>query len=128
MECPVCYNKEISLIYETTNVPVHSCLLKKTREDSLKIPHGDIKLGICKNCGFIYNMAFKTDLIDYTSIYEDQQCFSPTFNKFATNLAKKLIKKHDIHNKKILEIAYCRPLKIAYLVFHLHTPLRLFGR
>ena len=70
----------------------------------MSFPRGDISLGFCEDCGFISNVAFEPSVRDYSPIYEDQQCFSSTFNVFAQNLAKRLVEKYDLHSKKILEI------------------------
>lgn len=102
--CPGCGNKGLSLFYEVRNVPVHSCLMMPTRQAALEFPCGDIVLGFCERCGFITNVAFDTTMQDYSPIYEDQQSFSPTFNAFALNLANRLVEKHDLHDKDIVEI------------------------
>jgi len=65
---------------------------------------GNIILGFCEDCGFIFNGAFDPSVRNYSSIYEDQQCFSSTFNLFAQNLARRLVEKYDLRNKEILEI------------------------
>jgi SAM-dependent methyltransferase len=76
----------------------------QTQRQALEFPRGTIVLGFCSECGFISNVAFNSSLLDYSSVYEDQQCFSPTFNVFAQNLAKRLIKKYNLYDKNILEI------------------------
>jgi len=75
-----------------------------TQQEALKFPRGDIILGFCEKCGFISNVAFNPLSVNYSSVYEDQQCFSSTFNAFAQKLARRLIEKHNLRNKKILEI------------------------
>ncbi len=102
--CPSCGTQDISIFYEARNVPVNSCLLLSTQEQALKFPSGDVVLGFCESCGFISNVAFDPLKVDYSSVYEDQQCFSSTFNVFAKNLATRLIEKYNLHNKRILEI------------------------
>lgn len=102
--CPCCGSKSLFIFYEVRNVPIHSCLLLSTLQDALKFPMGDIILSFCEDCGFIFNVAFDPSVRDYSSIYEDQQCFSSTFNLFAQNLANRLVEKYDLHNKEILEI------------------------
>jgi SAM-dependent methyltransferase len=102
--CPSCGSKRLIPFYEVKNVPIHSCLLPSTLRDALSFPRGDIILSFCEDCGFISNVAFNPSLRDYSPIYEDQQCFSSTFNVFAKNLASRLIEKYDIRNKEILEI------------------------
>ena len=102
--CPSCKRKEMSIFYSVKNVPVHSCVLLSNEKDALNFPVGDVKLGFCKKCGFISNVIFNPSLIDYSSNYEDQQSFSPTFNAFANDLANHLVNKYDLHDKDILEI------------------------
>ena len=103
-QCPNCGNHGLSIFYEVRNVPVHSCLMMSSREEALNFPCGDVVLGFCNNCGFIANVEFDSHWSAYAPNYEDQQSFSPTFNKFALNLAHKLIEKYDLHEKNIVEI------------------------
>jgi SAM-dependent methyltransferase len=102
--CPCCGAQDLSIFYNVKDVPVNSCLLLPTEQQALNFPRGDIALGFCEECGFISNTAFDLANVNYFSVYEDQQCFSPTFNAFAQNLAKHLIKKYNLRNKQIFEI------------------------
>jgi len=102
--CPSCGSKGLLLIYEVRNVPVHSCLMMSTQQEALRFPRGNIVLAFCGKCGFVSNVAFDPSLLDYSIAYEDQQCFSSTFNAFAYNLANHLIEKYNLYDKKILEI------------------------
>jgi SAM-dependent methyltransferase len=102
--CPSCGSNEVSAFYEMQNVPVNSCILLSTKQEALDFPRGDIVLGFCKSCGFISNVAFDPSKVTYSSSYEDQQSFSPTFNTFAQGLAERLVDKYQLHNKIILEI------------------------
>ena len=102
--CPNCGNHGLSIFYEVRNVPVHSCLMMNEREAARNFPTGDVVLGFCDRCGFITNTEFDAKWSAYAPNYEDQQSFSPTFNKFALNLANNLIEKYDLHNKDIVEI------------------------
>jgi len=102
--CPNCGHQELSTFYEVQNVPVHSCLMLPTQQEALDFPCGDIVLGFCHHCGFITNTAYDAKVAAYAPNYEDQQSFSPTFNKFALNLAHRLIEKYDLHDKDIVEI------------------------
>jgi SAM-dependent methyltransferase len=75
-----------------------------SQQEAIAFPTGEIALSFCKVCGFITNVAFEQSLLNYSSTYEDQQVFSPTFNTFAYNLAKRLIEKYKLRGKNILEI------------------------
>jgi SAM-dependent methyltransferase len=102
--CPNCSHQELVIFYEVRNVPVHSCLMMPTQQEALDFPCGDVVLGYCENCGFVTNVAFDSKWSAYAPNYEDQQSFSPTFNKFANDLANRLIEKYDLHNKDVVEI------------------------
>ncbi|WP_052055789.1 class I SAM-dependent methyltransferase [Myxosarcina sp. GI1] len=102
--CPNCSHLELSVFYEVRNVPVHSCLMMSNKQEASNFPCGDVVLGFCNNCGFITNTEFDSKWSAYAPNYEDQQSFSPTFNKFAHSLANKLIDKYDLHHKNIVEI------------------------
>jgi len=78
--------------------------MMSTQQEAIEFPKGDIRLAFCPSCGFIANVAFDPNIQDYSPIYEDQQCFSPTFNAFAYNLANRLIERYDLHDKDIVEI------------------------
>ncbi|HEX2980154.1 MAG TPA: class I SAM-dependent methyltransferase [Anaerolineaceae bacterium] len=86
------------------DVPVHSVQLVYSREEAIEFPTGQIDLGFCRQCGFIFNIAFDPQLHDYAKEYESTQGFSPTFNSFADRLVDSLITKYDLHAKEILEI------------------------
>lgn len=102
--CPACNNCGLDIFYQAKNVPVHSVLLMQTREEALSYPKGDIELGFCNTCGFITNVAFDPTLHEYSSRYEATQGYSETFNAFHRRLAARLIAKHDLHHKDIIEI------------------------
>lgn len=102
--CYTCGERDISVFCEMKNVPVHSVLLMSSREIAVNYPKGDIALGFCQNCGFISNVAFDPRMHEYSSRYEETQGFSPTFNTFHRNLANQLIRRHNLHNKDIIEI------------------------
>jgi len=102
--CPSCRAKGMSVFYEVDKIPVHSCLMVKTRDESIDFPRDDLKLGVCVKCGFVSNVVFDSKYSAYSSAYEDQQSFSPTFNKFALQLAQGLVDKHELNNKRVVEI------------------------
>lgn len=117
-KCPNCGSLGLSIFYEVRNVPVHSCLMLSSAEDALNFPAEDVVLGFCDRCGFITNTEFDSKWSAYAPNYEDQQSFSPTFNRFAKELAQQLIDKYDLHNKSIVEIG-CSKGDFLYLLCEL---------
>ncbi len=86
------------------NIPVHCNVLLATREEALNAPKGDMTLGFCRDCGHIYNAAFKPALMVYTQAYENSLHFSPRFQQFAEELAQALISRYDLYDKDIIEL------------------------
>jgi SAM-dependent methyltransferase len=102
--CPGCSARVKSVFYEVEDVPVHDVMLMPTPSVALNYQKGDIALGFCEHCGLIANLAFQPDLLDYSPQCEETQAFSPTFSSHDRRLALRLIERHNLHNKTILDI------------------------
>jgi SAM-dependent methyltransferase len=83
---------------------VHSTLLFSTREEATSFAKGDLVMGFCVACGFLFNRAYSDEHIEYSSRYEETQGFSRTFMDFHKDLAHRLIQKFELRGKRILEI------------------------
>lgn len=102
--CPSCSAPDMQVFHRQASVPTNSCILLGSREEALAYPRGQIELAFCPACGFISNMAFDAKLTEYSGRYEETQGFSETFNAFHRNLAQRLIERHQLRDKDILEI------------------------
>jgi SAM-dependent methyltransferase len=78
--------------------------LLSTEEEARRYQRGDVHLGFCPDCGFIFNTTFDAKLAEYSARYEETQGFSPTFSKFHRRLAADLIERHNLRGKKVIEI------------------------
>jgi SAM-dependent methyltransferase len=102
--CKSCSSTDLAVFYRLNDVPVNSCLLFDNRQDAQNYPRGELALGFCGQCGFISNLRFNPQMARYTEGYEEQQSFSPRFNAFARDLAVRLIERHDLRNKTVVEV------------------------
>ena len=102
--CPSCGCDQVRVFYEALSVPVNSVLLLSSREQALTFPTGDIRLGFCEVCGFIYNTSFDRLLVEYSSRCEETQGFSPFFREWHEGLARRLIERYSLRAKNIVEI------------------------
>jgi len=102
--CPSCGSDQVWLFYEAPGAPVNSVLLLSSREQALTFSTGDIRLGFCEECGFIYNTSFDRRLVEYSSRCEETQGFSPFFRAWHDGLAHRLIDRYSLRAKKIIEI------------------------
>ena len=103
-QCPNCLQNTLEKFFKVKSVPVHSVLLMDTKKEATEYTKRDIELGFCHSCGFITNMVFDPSVHEYSAKYEETQGFSGTFNSFHKSLAEKLIAKHGLENKTIIEI------------------------
>ncbi len=102
--CRGCGSKDLTTFYRALNLPGHSCLLMRSRQEALDYPKGDLELSFCNTCGFIQNTRFDASLHDYSPRYEETQAFSPRFVSFARDLARSYIHRYDLRDKTVLEI------------------------
>ncbi len=102
--CPSCESDETAVFFGIEGVPVNSVLLLQSREEALNFPRGDISLGFCHSCGFIFNSAFNPRLLEYSVRYEATQSYSPSFNIFHRSLAERLVNRYNLYEKDIIEI------------------------
>jgi SAM-dependent methyltransferase len=94
----------MEIFFEQNRVPTNSCLLLATEAEARGCRKGDIRLGFCPRCGFVSNTAFDPRLTEYSDRYEETQGFSPTFRSFHETLARELIARHNLRDKRVLEI------------------------
>ena len=102
--CPVCNGTDITVCIEMHRVPVHCNLIWSSRKQAIQAPRGDIRLGLCRTCGHIFNLNFKAELMEYTQAYENALDFSPRFQNYAESLVAYLIDRFNLHGKDIIEI------------------------
>ncbi|MGW8185915.1 MAG: class I SAM-dependent methyltransferase [Desulfobacterales bacterium] len=102
--CPSCDAADIRRFHEMKNVPVNTVMNSYSREAALAFPRGDIALGFCCRCGFIFNTRFDRTAVKYSSDCEESQGCSPTFSSFARRTARELVEKYGLQEKTIIEI------------------------
>lgn len=102
--CPNCFSGTLAPFFAVDDIPVHSTINTATPQEAVSFPRGSLRLGFCRDCGFVGNTIYDASLQEYCSNCEESQAFSPTFNAFAKKLAQTWIDRYDIHNKTVLEI------------------------
>lgn len=104
LQCRGCGRDEGRLLYEVRGVPVHSCVLLDDAASARRFPTGDLRLAACPGCGLVWNAAFEPQRMRYAAGYEDQQCHSPRFREYQSELIRGLIERHDLRRRAIVEI------------------------
>lgn len=102
--CPVCAFPHLDVFFEMLDVPVYCNLLWSEQQAARSCPRGDIKLAFCSSCGFITNVAFDPAKLGYSQDYENSLHYSPRFQEYAQSLAARLVERHNLYDKDIIEI------------------------
>ncbi len=102
--CPSCGSSDLRPFHEQRGIPVNSCLLVDDRRAALEFPTGDLRLDLCRSCGFVFNALFEPQRAEYSPRYEETQGFSPHFRRFARDVAQGWIDRYDLRGRDILEI------------------------
>lgn len=102
--CPVCAHAALRRFYRVDRVPAMSNLLVHSPEEAARFPAATLDLAACTRCGFITSLAFDESKIELSGRYEATQAYSPTFNRFARDLASRWIEKYGLRDKNIVEI------------------------
>jgi SAM-dependent methyltransferase len=102
--CPACGIKGATRFYELKDVPVDGATVFDDSLSAVSSACGDISLCLCDNCEFIFNRAFSEKVFGDQGSYQDQQGFSPAFQKYAEQLADRLIERYKLRGKTVVEI------------------------
>lgn len=102
--CPACASDRLTSFYEVAGIPVHSCLMVKSRAEALAFPTGDLELAFCAACGFIFNRRYDPGRQHYSPDYEETQAFSPRFLRFLDEICDDQDRKYHLAGKTVLEI------------------------
>jgi len=102
--CPACGAVMGRSFYHANAIPVQSNLLVESSRAAADFPRGELHLAVCENCAFITNVTFDESKLEMTEKYEASQAASPTFGKFARQLAQEWIDRYDLKGKRIIEI------------------------
>jgi SAM-dependent methyltransferase len=103
-QCPVCSAPQASVFFRWKQAPVKQQFVMPSRREALRCRRGDIELGFCNKCGLIWNTAFNSRLLDYSAAYDATQMISPSFRRYASDIAAYLVREHHLRSKKIIEI------------------------
>jgi hypothetical protein len=78
-QCPVCTAGQPIALDTPYAVPVLMNRLYGNAEDARAAPLGPVAFVRCRQCGLVWNAAFKADLIAYDETYENDQGYSTVF-------------------------------------------------
>ena len=103
-KCVVCGSSNIFIFLEIVDVPVLCNVLWSDYDHACTVSRGDICLVFCRSCCHIFNIAFQPEAMKYDGDYENSLHFSPRFQKYAVNLAERLVDSFKLYDKDVIEI------------------------
>jgi hypothetical protein len=102
--CPACSATQGRMLVELPSIPVLCNQLLPSRAEALRAPTGTMALAFCNGCGHVYNAAFDPALTVYSQAYENSLHFSPSFQRYAEELADRLIADYGLHGKDVIDL------------------------
>lgn len=102
--CPLCRFKQPSIFFELSNMPVSIGVQWPSAADARNCAKGGVRLVVCSQCGFIWNQSFDPGRIEYSQRYDNSLDFSPVFQNYARDLARRLIETYKIRGKEVAEL------------------------
>lgn len=102
--CLACGDDAAEALVRLDGLPVLTTELWDRPERARGVPRGDLDLRLCPRCGLVWNAAFDEALVDYTPAYENSLHWSPTFQRYAQALARRLVATHALSGRVVMEI------------------------
>jgi len=92
----------LKILYELKNLPIFQNRVFETQEEAKIITRGDVCLVENLNTGLIYNQAFRSELVVYDELYDNEQATSSVFQKHLNEVLS--IIERTIGKKNIVEV------------------------
>jgi SAM-dependent methyltransferase len=102
--CPACNGTRIAPFLELGNVPVFCNVQWPSREQALAADKGPLVLWACPDCSHVFNRAFDARRVAYAPGYENSQHASSVFRDYANRLVDRLMDRHAMHGKPVVDI------------------------
>jgi SAM-dependent methyltransferase len=104
MSCPVCTSVDVIDLLDVGELPVLCNQLCSTEEAAHNVALGRIQLGFCRDCGHVFNRAFDASKLQYSPEYENSLHCSGMFQRYADDLANRLVARYELREKRVVEI------------------------
>lgn len=102
--CPVCGSTGTLSLVHRQGVPVQQNFPLNSAAQALAAPRGELDMRWCASCGFGFNAAFQSGLLDYGTSYENTQSYSPCFREHRDALRVHLLAESGVRNCQIVEV------------------------
>lgn len=104
VRCPACDAGGLVDVFEIHGLPVFVGLLHDDPQAARTAPRGDVTLAWCGECDFVHNRTHDPDRVDFRPGYEVSLSHSATFRTYIHGVADRLVERHSLEGKRVLEI------------------------
>jgi len=102
--CLLCESPRTTPVVRLERVPALTNTFWPSAEAAREAPRGTVALVACHDCGLLANVAFRGDLASYDPGYDNSIHFSAVFQAYVDELVTRLIGRHDLRDKRVVEI------------------------
>lgn len=103
-QCPACQSIRTEVVLSLPPVPIHVGLLWPTKAEAVACPRGGMRLALCDQCGYVWNVEFSLADTQYEKDYDNSLHHSPMFADWERRLVSGLIDRHSLRGRRIAEI------------------------
>jgi SAM-dependent methyltransferase len=100
----VCTSGDVVDLLDVGELPVLCNQLCSTEEAARSVALGRIQLGFCRDCSHVFNPAFDGSKLQYSPEYENSLHCSGMFQRYADDLANRLVARYELREKRVVEI------------------------
>ena len=102
--CPACGGEKLGRFFEIPELPTNCVALGTSRDSAIGCAKGRIDLGFCRSCGAVNNLAYDAAKLSYDASYDNSLHFSPTFQKYANEVARDLVNRLGVRGKNVIDV------------------------
>lgn len=102
--CRLCGSARTEEFLRRPHVPVHQNLLVPNEQQAIAVPRGDLRMTVCRDCGFVFNAAFDPSRLAYGEHYDSTQMCSEVFARHMQDLADHLLNNCGVRGANIVEV------------------------
>lgn len=102
--CPICASRESEEFVRRSGVSVHQNLLCESREAAGRLARGELRMHVCRDCGFVFNAAFDESLLEYGRQYDNTQTHSPAFQEYVDQIVDRLVQRPEVRRGAVVEV------------------------
>ena len=100
----MCGSDATHALLEIPSVPVFCNVLWERAEEARGAAWGTMRLAFCPSCAHTFNSAYDPALTEYAQSYDNSLHYSARFNRYAAELAARLVERYNVRGKSVVEI------------------------